>query len=178
MTNQEITHQITQVLEGNSAAFQPIYLEVIDPLYRFCYYRLQHTQQAEDVVQECVLKAYQRLGQYNPQKGTFTQWLYAIARTTLIDYLRRQRPTEAIDYAEDLPGSDDVPSRADQALALKAVDAALRKLHPERQLLIQLHYREELTFKEISERVGKSEAACKMATSRALEQLRSALAQA
>jgi len=49
---------------------------------------------AEDLVQEVMIKVWQKAGGYNPQKSSATTWIYTVARNCRIDMLRRKCNTQ------------------------------------------------------------------------------------
>jgi RNA polymerase sigma factor (sigma-70 family) len=49
---------------------------------------------AEDLVQEVMVKVWQKAGGYNPQKASATTWIYTVARNCRIDMLRRKCNTQ------------------------------------------------------------------------------------
>ena len=49
---------------------------------------------AEDLVQEVMIKIWQKAGGYNPQKASATTWIYTVARNCRIDMLRRKCNTQ------------------------------------------------------------------------------------
>ena len=49
---------------------------------------------AEDLVQEVMIKVWQKAGGYNPQKASATTWIYTVARNCRIDMLRRKCNTQ------------------------------------------------------------------------------------
>lgn len=77
------------------------------PLFSYVY-RLVYNKSAgrdpEDIVQEVFLKAYTRIRTFDPVRGSFTGWLFAIARNHCLSLLRKK---SIDDRLEDL-GQDEV----------------------------------------------------------------------
>ena len=153
--------------------FTQLYDRYVERIYTFVYYRVTHRETAEDLTSSVFLKAlaaHKGFDGKNPQA-----WLYRIARNTVIDHYRTHRPNADLDTALDVRSGDDVQSRVDKRLALEQIRAELAKLPPDQQDIITLRVWDGLTHQEISAIMGKSEAACKMALSRALGALQTAL---
>ena len=117
---------------------------------------------AEDLAQEAFLKAFRRLGTYDPERR-LSSWLFKIAHNTTLDHLRR-RGTETVPLEapeEDERGglaavlADDTlrspeatAQRGDLAAALATAVGALR---PEYREIVLLRYQEGLAYQEIAE---------------------------
>ncbi len=84
--------------------------------YRYAYRLLGHEQDALDVVQEAMLKAFSALGDFDGRSG-FRTWLLRIVTNTAYDWGRRRKRTArrrgggVEDRASQEPVSDDDPAR-------------------------------------------------------------------
>lgn len=101
---------ITRAQGGDRAAFGELvrrYREgVVNLVYRMC----GDANLAEDVAQECFIRAWQHLPGYQP-RSPFRNWLYRIATNLAIDAVRRERETVDVD-ALPLASSDSGPQAA------------------------------------------------------------------
>jgi RNA polymerase sigma-70 factor (ECF subfamily) len=124
---------------------------------------------AEDVVQETYLKVWKALPQFNParlvRRDPFA-WLLKIARNTAISHGRRRRPSlrgtltgsggdsgsgPGIEPESPEPGPE---ARAEYNEREAALARALARLAEHKRKLLDLHYREELSHREIAEHCG------------------------
>lgn len=81
---------VVRALGGDKAAFDTIADRSRAPLLRHCYRMLGSSQEAEDAVQDTLLRAWQRLATFDG-RGSFPGWMYRIATNVCIDHLRGRR---------------------------------------------------------------------------------------
>jgi RNA polymerase sigma-70 factor (ECF subfamily) len=91
---QNETSQEARLLAAAQAGDAEGFGELTEPYRRelqvHCYRILGSVHEAEDMVQETLLKAWKRLSTYEG-RAAFRAWLYKIATNTCLDYLDRQR---------------------------------------------------------------------------------------
>jgi RNA polymerase sigma-70 factor (ECF subfamily) len=88
---------------GDERAFQRLVEPYRRALEVHCYRMLGSTHDAEDLVQETLLRAWRALERFEP-RAQFQTWLYRIATNACLDELeRRPRRPELIDPFPDLP---------------------------------------------------------------------------
>lgn len=161
--------------QGDSSAFEELYAEYVSAIYKFVYYRISHKQTAEDVTSDVFMKALGRIQQFDESKGTFQSWLYAIARNTLVDHYRTKKETVDIEQAYEVGENHDLDGHVDRARELEKVRAYLDTLPEDQREIVLLRVWDDLSYQQIAEIVGKSEAACKMMFSRSIGKLRKEL---
>lgn len=162
---------LEELKAGNITAFGPLYDAYLEDIFRFVSYRVPKKETAEDITSQIFLKALERCASYNPKKGSFRTWLYQITRNCIIDFYRQNTMHENI---EDVVISDNEKSKQqiETNILYSDVQNYLQKLSLEVQEIIVLRIWEGLSYAEISEILGKSEASCKMSFSRGLKELR------
>jgi RNA polymerase sigma factor (sigma-70 family) len=79
---------IQSALKGRSDAFGDLVQPYLTPLIRFASARLGCESEAEDIVQQAVLRAFSHLGQFR-HEASFKTWLSAIASNEVIHWLPR-----------------------------------------------------------------------------------------
>jgi RNA polymerase sigma-70 factor (ECF subfamily) len=157
---------------GISADFGVLYDRYFEKIYRFIYYKTFSKETAEDITSDVFHKAYERLHSFDAGKGTFSQWIYRIARNAVIDHYRTVKKTVPIEDAFDLGEEDRTIEEHDALIALDRVREFMKTLTPRQREIITLRVWEELSYKEIAERIETTEDAAKMAFSRAMKELR------
>src|ERR671932_47552 len=114
----------------------------------------------EDLVQETFLRAFDRLGTFNPEYR-FKTWLLAIANNLGIDALRRRR--DVIEFNPELHaplarGPEAAAMETDRA---RSVQDAVMTLPEAYSVPLVLRYAEGLTYAEIAEILGITVSALK-----------------
>lgn len=132
---------------------------------------------AEDIVQEAMLRAWQQAPRWQPGGAQLGTWLYRVATNLCIDRGRRKRPEPLEDVPEPIdpaPAALDRLEEAELQARLRRHIAAL----PERQAMaLTLRYTAELSNAAAAEAMEISEGAFELLLVRARKKLRSMLAQ-
>ena len=166
---------VKQCQAGQLEAFTLIYDSYAERVYKFLYFKTFHRESAEDLTSQTFIKALEHVKSFDPERGQIVSWLYRIAQNTFIDHYRRERPTNDIDEVWGLASHEDVAEVVANREALGKVEQYLALLSPEERELILMRVWQGLSYQEIAEVTGRSEASLKMASSRALKKLRESI---
>ena len=99
--------QLVQAAKGGDvAAFEDLVKRYDRNVFRIAQHITQNREDAEDVVQDAFLKAYQNLEQFQGQSKFYT-WLVRIAVNEALMRLRRRRPERMVSLDEDVKTEDD-----------------------------------------------------------------------
>lgn len=141
-------------------------------VYRFVRRRTAGRAEAEDLTQEVFAAAVAALGEARVESPPPLAWLYTVAQRRLVDAARRGRLAAVPTPAEEEPAVRDAGYGWEVAEALAGAVAAL----PESQRdVVVAKLWEGRPLSEIADRLGTTEAACKMRLARGLAQLRDRL---
>jgi RNA polymerase sigma-70 factor (ECF subfamily) len=139
-------------------SFERLVLPHLDDAYALACLLLRNETDAQDVVQEAVLRA---LRFYDGQRdGNERAWLLTIVRNCCFTWHRRRRPDRlSVSYsdAESSPQLHDtspVDGRAVQSSEQAAITRALSRLPEEYREVVVLRDVQDLSYREISEVVG------------------------
>lgn len=170
----EITE--SQIIEacqqGNLDEFGELYRRYVEKIYRFVYYRVNEKETAQDLTSQAFFKALKSIQRFQMSKGSFSSWLYQIARRTVIDHQRQARPTVALEQIAAQAANHDMAQTLDNQQNLAQVEKFLNQLTPAQKEIIIMRLWDELPYKEIAALTGKSEAGCKMLLARGLRKIR------
>lgn len=162
---------------GDSVAYRRLLDEITPYLRSLALRRHRDATEAEDAVQDILLTIHSVRQTYDPTRP-FGPWLATIANRRIIDRLRRQgrlRSRETVLTAEHETFSNSQSKIEDELSDQRELRAAVDSLPPGQRQAIHLLKLEELSLKEASARTGLSVAALKVATHRAVKNLRTIL---
>jgi RNA polymerase sigma-70 factor (ECF subfamily) len=128
--------------------------------------------EAEDIVQDVMIKVWHRAHQFDPQQAQVSGWIYRIARNQQIDRFRKTRRPEP----EMLVPEEDAVPDAGQIVALEQEAAGLRaaiaRLKPDQREMVERAYLGELSHSEIQAETGLPLGTIKSRIRLALDKLR------
>ena len=111
------------------------------------------------MVQETFIKVYLNIDRYD-SGYTFGQWVYTIARNTLVDYLRRRTDDISIDSAVRTPLSPIATTPTPEESVIQSqrrahFEASLAELSEDYRRIIELRFIDEYSYEEIAEKLGR-----------------------
>jgi RNA polymerase sigma-70 factor, ECF subfamily len=163
--------------DGDRDAYRSLLME-IEPYVRSIAIRcFNGPADTEDAVQDVLLTVHAIRQTYDP-KRPFGPWLVAIANRRIIDRLRRhtRQKTREIELSPQHETFAEVPANLDHAAAAEiALVGAIDRLPPDQREAITMLKLNEMSLKEASQATGRSIAALKVATHRAIKNLRQLL---
>jgi len=160
------------------SAFADIYDHYFPRVYNYVRYRVRDADAADDITAEIFERALINVGDYRPERASFANWLFAIARNAVRDHIRGRKrrrliPLETLsDQPSPDPQPDEVAIRSD---AHKRLQAAVASLNDREQELIALKFAAGLTNRSIAKLCGLSESNVAVILYRAVGRVRSRL---
>jgi RNA polymerase sigma-70 factor (ECF subfamily) len=157
--------------------------EAFSALFRFFAPRLKsyflrlgtNPRQAEDLVQEAMLRVWERATLYDPARAQASTWIFTVARNLRLDALRGERRPEPESEAllADLadPGQP-ADLQLDSSRREERVRVALGALPQEQLEVLKLSFFEDLAHADIARRLGLPLGTVKSRIRRALGRLR------
>ena len=100
------TALVTQARQGDSEAFNGLAERYQRNIFRLAQNITQNREDAEDVLQETFLKAYEHLPEFHGDSKFYT-WIVRIAVNEALMKLRRKKPERTVSLDEDIKTEDD-----------------------------------------------------------------------
>ncbi len=154
--------------------FNELYELNFGKIYNFIYFRTHHKETAEDLTSKTFIKAWGNIDKFDAEKGSFSTWIYAIARNNIIDHFRKtknQGEIVNIDLMLDISSPENIANNTELKDQLEKVKEYLKTLPDEQRDIVIMRIWDELSYKEIAGILSKSEASCKMSFYRTMEKL-------
>jgi RNA polymerase sigma-70 factor (ECF subfamily) len=177
---------VAQSRDGNTSAFAELVRRYEGKIFRLAQHVTQNREDAEDVLQETFMKAYEHLDQFQGNSKFYT-WIVRIAVNQALMKLRRRKTgktvslDETIDTGEDtvvreIAAWDENPEQRFSREELgEILDSAIQNLEPPYRSVFVLRDIEELSTEETADALGLSIPAVKSRLLRARLQLREKL---
>jgi RNA polymerase sigma-70 factor (ECF subfamily) len=177
---------VAQAREGDTVAFGELVRRYEGRIFRLAQHITQNREDAEDVLQETFLKAYEHLDQFQGNSKFYT-WIVLIAVNQSLMKLRRRKADrsvsldETIDTGEDnivreiAAWGEDPEERFSREELGELLDSAIQGLEPPYRSVFVLRDIEDLSTEETADSLGLSIPAVKSRLLRARLQLREKL---
>jgi RNA polymerase sigma-70 factor (ECF subfamily) len=184
-TEQEVHAGLIEgCLRGDRLAQKRVYELFYGKMMAVCLRYTKNTDQAKDILQDGFIKLFSSMDRFN-RNGSFEGWIRRIMVNTAMDHFRRNKHSYLLLSGErsiDEVGDEDLPGAADEGADMpeyKAADVinALQKLTPAYRAVFNLYVFEELTHREIAEKLGINEGTSKSNLAKAKVRLKKLLEQ-
>lgn len=174
----EIEGLVKSAQDGDHDSFAALYDILIDPIYRYVYYRVNGGD-VEDIVETVFLKVWENLKRYRLQKNkSFSAWVFRIAHNLVVDHYRVRSGAGLEELSPNLPDQsrEHNPIRSTQSVldseVLKRAIGGLKKKYRD---VVIYKFINEFSNKEIAEIMNKSEGGLRILQFRALQALKKEL---
>lgn len=159
-------------------AFDRLVGAYLRPLYWHARRLVVVHEDAEDVVQETFIRAYDKIGTFRGGAGEQGAWLYRIATNTALTMLRRRRPGlfSSLDDVSRILASrvaEECGEDADRTLV--RFQQAILELPLKQRLVFNLRYYDRMPYGEIARVLGQREETLKVNYHHAVQKLKEKL---
>ncbi|MFA5938413.1 MAG: sigma-70 family RNA polymerase sigma factor [Sinimarinibacterium sp.] len=180
---EQLVRLLSATAAGDQAAFRRLYEASSAHLFGLLLRILQRRDWAEEALQDCYLKVWQKADTYSPDKGAPLTWLMTVARYRALDLLRMKRPEvelpeegedSSLAFADDSSGADP-EARAVEGEGIGRLQRCMDGLPDEQRRSVLLAYYEGYTHQELAQRMNAPLGTIKSWVRRGLQRLRECL---
>ncbi|MDH3608248.1 MAG: sigma-70 family RNA polymerase sigma factor [Gammaproteobacteria bacterium] len=145
--------------QGEQAAFETLYRRYKDVLYRYFLKHCSDRSQSEELYQEVWIKLINSVARYKP-KAKFKTYLFTIAHNTLVDFYRKAKPSQTIEFeeaemTEEFTNNPTPLAMPEDEFTLKQKTnlfiQTLEALPADQKEAAILHFEQEMSVQEIAE---------------------------
>lgn len=163
------------ILTQNQKYFDVLYSRYSSKIFGKCLSILKDEEKAEDATQEIFVKILLNLSKFGG-KSKFSTWIYSITYNFCIDTIRKKKKDKSVlvdDMTNEHDTADDgVEDRFLLEMNVRRLKVILDKIPTTDKAILLMKYQDEMSIKEISEILGKSESAIKMKIKRAKQKFK------
>jgi RNA polymerase sigma-70 factor (ECF subfamily) len=171
----EDSELLDRLATGDEAAFRMLVERHIDRAYAIALRIVGNTADAEDVVQDTMLKIWSHRGRWQHGRAKFSTWLYRVISNRCID-LRRKPRNENVEtvpeVADSQPGAVEIIERNELNGML---ELAMQRLPEQQRIAVIFSYHENMSNGEIALVMDTTVAAVESLLKRGRQQLRQLL---
>jgi RNA polymerase sigma-70 factor, ECF subfamily len=168
---------VARVLAGEPALFEVVVRRHFRACFAVAYARVGDADEAEDVCQDALLRAYDRLADCR-DPGRFAHWLLRIVRNLALRRIayRNVRRAVGLERASQQAGGSTPEDDVRRGELRRTLERALGRLRPIQREVVLLFDHDGFAHREIAERLDISETMSRRHLSDARAQLRRMLA--
>lgn len=166
---------LDRIAGNDQAAFRLLVERHIDRAYGLALRILGNRADAEDIVQETLLRIWTHRGRWESGRAKFSTWLFRVVTNRCIDVKRRPR-NEDIEQVPEV--ADDKPSAITEIERHEVngmLESAMARLPDQQRIALIFSYNENLNNSEIAEIMQTSVAAVESLLKRGRQRLRELL---
>ena len=171
----EDSELLDRLATGDEVAFRMLVERHIDRAYAIALRIVGNAADAEDVVQDTMLKIWSHRGRWQHGRAKFSTWLYRVISNRCID-LRRKPRNENVEtvpeVADGQPGAVEIIERNELNGML---ELAMQRLPEQQRIAVILSYHENMSNGEIAQVMDTTVAAVESLLKRGRQQLRQLL---
>jgi RNA polymerase sigma-70 factor (ECF subfamily) len=167
---------VEMVLSGRTEAFEPLVTPYRRPLLALAYRLTRNREEALEVAQEALLRAFRSLVRYDVSRS-FRNWLFQIAANEARDRFRKRTREKAAleNAAREEPAWTSPEAGRDRLETRSGILRSLDVLSPREREVFILRDLEELDIKETARALGCSSISVRVNLSSARRKLRQAI---
>ncbi|SCG82922.1 RNA polymerase sigma factor sigW Sigma-W factor [Proteiniborus sp. DW1] len=137
--------------EGNRYELAQLLHESYTTVYKYLLKLTLNEHEAQDITQDAMVKAIEKINSYNYEQSSFSTWLITIARNTFIDSTRKRKRFEKYKAESKIESHYKAQLLSlDDYLQNDELISYIRRLSPKLKAPIILKYGYDFSYKEIA----------------------------
>ena len=167
MTDNEIVAEYRETFDP--ILYKVIYKRYSGKVYHKCLAMLKSGDEAMDATQDIFIKLYTKIADFE-ERAKLSTWIYRVTYNYCIDMLRKRKKEEKLFTPEgDIPDNieDEDDDSALLEIEVEKLKVILDKIPEGDKAVLMMKYQDDMSIKEISEILGKTESSIKMKLKRA-----------
>lgn len=166
MTEGKFEACIVAMNKGDKDGLREVYEEYISYIYGIVRGLLASKEEAEDITSDFFIRLWEKSDTYKPGSG-HKGWMATIARNMAIDYIRKRKREEPVDFSENreedtggisvgkkaemIQAGEKSNSVEEQVIADMTIKEALALLKESERRVVHMKIMEQMTFQEIAD---------------------------
>jgi RNA polymerase sigma-70 factor (ECF subfamily) len=156
--------------DGHQDGLESLYRKYLDPIYRFCYWQTNRSQDAEDLTQDIFIEMTKSLHTFKGD-ASFKNWLYVIAKHKISSWIKQKYQLPILPLFDQLPTPEEWIDPQNQDLKTKTITSLLKNLDPTERKVLTSRYLKGVSVAETATQLKLSVSNVKVITHRALKKL-------
>lgn len=168
---------VHRAIRGDNGAFGQLYERYLELIYRYIYFRVADSYEAEDLTETVFLKAWEALPRLREKNLNFKAWLYRVAHNVVVDRHRMHKPTVSLDQVvlhKSFIGENPEITAQDGETATE-IARLIASLDEDLQQVITCRFIMNMSHAETAVILGRSEGYVRVLQHRALKKLKEIL---
>ncbi|HRI00046.1 MAG TPA: sigma-70 family RNA polymerase sigma factor [Saprospiraceae bacterium] len=164
--NKEILQLINDCRSHLEAAQKKLFIILAPKIKTLCVRYSRTDEDAKDDFQDCMIKIFSHLNDFDAQRGEFFAWAYQVGRNTICSKLRKQKIKWDELKSEHI--SDQISEAGiDRQLETEEMLSLIQQMPVGYKAVLNLYVFEECSHKEIGELLGINESTSRSQLNRA-----------
>jgi RNA polymerase sigma-70 factor (ECF subfamily) len=166
---------LERIATGDESAFRQLVERHVDKAYALALRILRNAADAEDVVQDALVKVWTTRGAWRPGNARFSTWLYRVVTNRCIDLCRRPKTSDVDEAPELADGKADAVTTIHVGEVNLLLERAMAHLPGQQRIALILSYHDDLSNPEIAEIMETTISAVESLLKRGRQKLRGIL---
>jgi RNA polymerase sigma-70 factor (ECF subfamily) len=166
---------LRRLAENDEAAFRMLVERHIDRAFGIALRIVGSRADAEDVVQDTMLKVWTHRGRWQLGRAKFSTWLYRVVTNRCIDIRRQPRSDDVDAIPEPADARPDAASDMQRNEVSGMLEKAMQMLPEQQRIAVIFSYHEDMSNSEIAEVMNTTVSAVESLLKRGRQQLKTIL---